>query len=84
MSLTEQIANLNDVQIHSLHNTLLDACTAMELGGNWREVFRRAKQRHIGLMKRIYELLHQAQPDDIDRAANHLTAVLQHIPSKTS
>lgn len=82
MSLTNQIANLNDVQIHSLHNTLLDACTAMELNGNWREIFRRAKYRNIGLMKRIYELLHKANPEDIDRAASHLTAVLQHTQSK--
>jgi hypothetical protein len=79
MSLTEQIANLNDVQIHSLHNTLLDACTAMELDGNWREIFRRAKNRHVGLMKRIYELLHQAQPDDINRAAGHLVDVIKPL-----
>lgn len=34
---------------------------------------RRGQHRHIGLMRRIYTLLHQATPADIDRAARHLT-----------
>lgn len=60
MSLTNQIANLSDAQLHDLHNALLDACTAMEMGGNWREVFRRARYRRVGRMRRIYELLYNA------------------------
>lgn len=75
MSLTKQLPKLTDTQIHELHNRLLDACTAMELGGDWREVFRRAKYRHIGRMHRIYELLQHATHDEIDRAARHLTEI---------
>lgn len=73
MSLTKQLPKLADTQIHELHNRLLDACTAMELGGNWREVFRRARHRRTGIMRRLYELLYNADRADIDRAAKHLT-----------
>lgn len=77
MSLTNQLSQLNDTQIRSLHNALLDACAAKEMGGNWREIFRRAKYRHVGRMARIYKLLHEAHGDDIDRAAKHLIDVIQ-------
>ena len=76
MSLTSQITELNDVQLHSLHNTMLDACTALELGGDWREIFRRAKNRHVGRMHRIYDLLYHAKSHEIDRAARHLVEIL--------
>lgn len=53
MNLTSQLPHLNETQLRSLSSTLLNASMAHENGGNPREIFRRAKYRHIGLMQRM-------------------------------
>ncbi|WP_347987711.1 hypothetical protein [Methylomonas sp. AM2-LC] len=72
VSLTSQLKNLSPQQIKSLSDTMLNASIAFETGGNYREVFRRAKQRRIGLMRRIYELLEQAPYQDIENLSKVL------------
>jgi hypothetical protein len=70
--LSNQLKALKTAQILELHDVLVTACTAAELDGDWREVFRRAKNRKVGRMRRIYELLYNADKADIHRAAQHL------------
>lgn len=71
--LTTQIKDLKRSQLHELHSTMLDACTAAELGGDWREIFRRAKHRKVGRLRRIYELLQSADRQDMASMAWTLT-----------
>jgi len=73
MSLTSQLPQLNDSQLKSLCDTLLTAAMVYENDGNYREIFRRAKYRHLGLMRRIYELLQHATRDEIDALSNSLS-----------
>lgn len=72
MSLTSQLKNLNDKQLKSMCDTMLTASIAFENGGNYREIFRRAKQGRIGLVRRIYESLEQAEPKEIEALASSL------------
>ena len=80
MSLTSQLKNLSPQQIKSLSDTMLNASIAFETGGNYREIFRRAKQRKIGLMRRIYELLEQAPYEDIENLSKSLAAPIENHP----
>lgn len=73
MSLTTQLAKMNDTQIHALHNVMLDAGIAFETGGDWREIFRIAKNKHHGLQGRVYALLYSAKRDEIDNLTKRLT-----------
>ncbi|WP_367154694.1 hypothetical protein [Methylomonas sp. HYX-M1] len=75
MSLTSQLPHLNATQLRSLSSTLLNASLAHENGGNPREIFRRAKYRHIGLMQRIYELLQHASHAEIDQLSKHIAEI---------
>ena len=72
MSLTSQLKNLNDKQLKSMCDTMLNASIAFENGGNYREIFRRAKQGRVGLVQRIYESLEQAEPNEIEALSNSL------------
>lgn len=72
MSLASQVKELSVDQLHQLLNVMLDACAALELGGNWREPIRRARHRNVGRQRRIYDLLYDASASDIRIAAAHL------------
>ena len=52
---------------------MLNASIAFEAGGNYKEIFRRARNRSIGLMKRIYELLLNATQEEIENLSRNLT-----------
>lgn len=71
--LSTQTRQLTHDQVKEVKNVLLEACTAMELGGDWREVFRRARNRRVGRMRRIYDMLYEADIKAIDMAAQTLT-----------
>lgn len=75
MSLTSQLPNLNETQLRSLSSTPLNASLAHENGGNPREIFRRAKYRHIGLMHRIYKRLQHASHAEIDHLSKHIAEI---------
>ena len=75
MSLTNQLNNLNAAQLKSLSNTMLSAGIAHENDKNPREIFRRAKYRHVGLMHRIYELLQHASHDEIEAMTKSLADI---------
>ncbi len=55
---------------------MLNASIAFETGGNYREVFRRAKQRKIGVLRRIYELLENASYEEIENLSKSLSEPL--------
>ena len=73
LRLTNQLKNLSPEQIKSLSDTMLNASIAFETGGNYKEIFRRARNRSIGLMKRIYELLLNATQEEIENLSRNLT-----------
>lgn len=74
MSLVGQVAKLSVEQATELHNTLLESGIAREAGNKkWREIFRFAKNRHIGLQGRIYEKLYQATDSQIEAMIRRIT-----------
>jgi hypothetical protein len=54
---------------------MLDTSIAFETDGDWREIIRRAKQRKVGLLLRIYELLLTATREEIDAMARSLAEI---------
>jgi hypothetical protein len=72
MNLIRHLDKLNDSQVRSLNDTMLNAGIAFENGGNYREIFHRAKHQHIGLMRRIYKILEQSTPEDIETLSKSL------------
>jgi hypothetical protein len=73
MSLTNQILNLPPAKLTELHNTLIETGVAFELGGDHREVLRRARNRYqTGLMHRVYTRLIVAKKEEIDAMLKHL------------
>jgi hypothetical protein len=75
MTLTNQLHNLNPKQLKHLSATMLDTSIAFETDGDWREIIRRAKQRKVGLLLRIYELLLTATREEIDAMARSLAEI---------
>jgi len=72
MSLQAAILRLKPDQVKELADTMYDACIAMEAGGCYTEVFRRAKHRRVGCMRKMYERLEKATPKQLERMAGHL------------
>ncbi len=52
---------------------MLNASIAFETGGNYKEIFRRARNSNIGLMKKKYELLLNATQEEIENLSRNLT-----------
>ena len=72
MDLIHEFDKLNDTQVRSLNDTLLNAGIAFENGVDYCEFFRRAKYRHIGLLQRIYKMLEKATPENIETSSKSL------------
>ncbi len=73
MSLTAQLASMSTKQIQSLYNTMLDVSLAVENGNpEWRQIFRVAINKHNGRQKKIYELLYNANLDEIENLIDRL------------
>lgn len=74
MALATQIYKLKPKQIKQLADTMLNASIVYQTGGNWREIIRRAKQRKVGLLRRIYDMLQHATQDEFDIMAASLAS----------
>lgn len=74
--LATQIKNLPFDKLFELKETLIEAGIAFEAGGNPKEVFRRAKHRHIGLMRRIYERLETADSQSMSAMSEAMVELL--------
>ena len=72
MSLQAAILRLKPEQVKELAETMYDACIAMEVSGCYKEVFRRAKHRRVGCMRKMYERMEKATPKQLSRMADHL------------
>ena len=72
MNLPEAYLKLPDQKKIQVYDTMLEAGLAYQAGGNWREVFRRAKHQCRGVESRIYETLEQADYDAVERMINGL------------
>ena len=72
MSLVNAVLRLKPEQVKELADTMHTAAIAMEVGGNYQEVFRRAKQRRVGCMRKMYERMEKATPKQLSRMADHL------------
>ena len=67
MTLVQQYWLMNPKQKDELYSTMLNAGIAIENGNEqWREVFRTAKNNHLGRQKHIYDSLYCAGLDEID------------------
>jgi hypothetical protein len=77
MALANQICQLSEKQLMEVYGVMLEAGITNEFCGNYREIFRRAKHRRVGRMRRIYETLEQAAPDDIKAVSQALTENLK-------
>lgn len=71
--LSTQLHRLKPAQIQELAGTMLEASIGHAGGGHWQETFRRAKQRKVGLMRRIYDLLQTATAEEIEGMTKALT-----------
>lgn len=78
MSLTSQVFQPNPAEAKEACNVMLDASIAMENGGNWREIFRKAKHRHCAvLLRRVYALIETAHQHDIEQMSKILSEVIE-------
>lgn len=50
---------MNEQQAKNLLDAIATAGLVKANGGNWREVFRRRKYRHIGKLHKAYKLLYE-------------------------
>ena len=72
MNLVTLIPKLNANQLSELHEVMTNASLAYELGGNFKEIFRRAKHRKIGRMRRIYQRLENCDIKQIEAMSKSL------------
>ena len=56
MSLARRVPAMAPEKVQRVKDTLVEAGIAMEMGGDWKGVFRRAKNRRIGVERQIYAL----------------------------
>ncbi len=77
MSLASQVMQLSRQQLHEMYNAMLDGGIAHEFSGDYQMIFRRMKNRRIGRMRRMYELLEHATPEEIRAVARALTEELK-------
>ena len=76
MSLATQVYKLNQTQVKHAVHTMLDASLVKETGGNWREIFRRAKHQYpFGRLHRIYALLENATETEIETMSASLAEI---------
>lgn len=68
VGILKQIESLNGAQLDSLQNTVKSALEEK----CHKEVFRRARVRHVGVLKYIHELLHDASKDEILKINSHI------------
>ena len=55
--LSDQVRRLKPEQLKELEQVMFEAAIAAQVGGNYQEVFRRARIGKIGLLGRIYKAL---------------------------
>ena len=72
MSLEAAILRLKVEQVREVADVIYDACIAVEAGGTYTEVFRRAKQRKVGSMRKIYERLEKTTPSQMKRITGYM------------
>ena len=72
-----KVAMLKPDRVREFASVLYEACLAMEAGGNYHEVFRRAKQRKVGALRRLYERLERTTKSELERVANHMMEGLE-------
>ena len=70
--LTRTIRVLKPQQIRELYGVMLDAAVAHEITGCHRDVFRRAKYRKVGALRRVYETLEHASYKQIEAMSRSL------------
>lgn len=72
MTLVERAQQLNPRHIKELCDTLLDMSLVKTMGGDYRMVIKRAKNRTVGNRRKIYEELEVLPSDDLERIASAL------------
>lgn len=76
MKLSNQVKNLSQEHLLSLHATLTLAGIVFVTGGDYQEVFRLEKHKHpVGLLNRIYRKLQHSTGAEIDALLDVLTDV---------
>lgn len=68
MSLVNQLHKLDTQKLYALKQVINEAALASEIRGNHqaRLIFRRAKNRTLGLQKRIYAAFEIASPQQLE------------------
>ena len=74
MTLSDQISILSTDKLKRVKDTMAEAGIAIEIGGNWKMIFKRAKNRRTGLERKIYELLENS---DAETVRNALEAIVE-------
>lgn len=71
------VAMLKPDKVRAFASVLYEACLAMEAGGDYHEVFRRAKQRKVGALRRLYERLERSTKGELERIADRMMEGLE-------
>lgn len=71
------VAMLKPDKVKEFASVLYEACLAMEAGGDYHEVFRRAKQRKVGALRRLYERLEHSTKGELERIADRMMEGLE-------
>lgn len=72
MSLNKAVLRLKPHQVQEIHAIMVEGCIAAALGEDYQEIFRRAKQRKVGSMRKMLERMQNATPKQLERMADHL------------
>lgn len=71
------VAMLKPEKVKEFASTLYEACLAMEAGGDYHEVFRRAKQRKVGALRRLYQRMEHSTRGELERIADRMMEGLE-------
>ncbi len=78
MTLLDLMRNLNTEQLLALHDTLLEAALANDLSGDYKTLFKRARESSKGNLKKLYSRLAKATSHEITDMADALIGFLPH------
>ncbi len=66
------IYSLRDIEREELRETMLNAALLHENGGDWRELFRRKKARHLGRLKKLYTAMYESSTPSFNQGTDEL------------
>ena len=80
LPLTKQLDRLNANQLKELQHVLLNASITYELNGDYKSIFRKAKNTHVGYLKRLYGFLETSSIEIMQGLSKDLSDPVSNNP----